>query len=226
MNHRSPATRLSLTLATALVCRVAAAEPAPAKAPPSPRPWIEQQVEAGRALAERRVTPGSKEEEAWRRESKALIDEVLDWQELTQQSLGTQWKKLSAAEQKEFAALLREMIEASYQSKLRLAARGDAKKPERVQLDWSPEKLDGDRASISAKVKADKKTAHLGFELRHDGARWRVYDVAIDEVSTVKTYRSQFRKLLDQKGYAGLVERIKAKIADIRAGRAEIAGGP
>ena len=152
-----------------------------------------------------------------------MIDEVLDWNELTQQSLGSNWKKLTPAQQKEFAALLREMIEASYQSKIRLASRGDVKKPKAVKIDWLEEKVEGQKASLSAKVKADKNNAVLGFELLWNGAEWRVWDLAIDEVSTVRTYRSQFRKLIDEQGFQALLDRMKSKIGDIREGRAELA---
>jgi ABC-type transporter MlaC component len=189
---------------------------------PSPRPWLEKQVELGRKLAERRVPVGSPEEERWRADAKALIDDILDWPELTRQSLGSRFDKLSAPEQAEFAGLLRELVEASYQSKLRLAPREPSAKPAKLAIEWRPEKLEGDAASLAARVQADKRVAVLGFDLRFDAGRWRVVDVAIDEVSTVKTYRSQFRKLVDQKGHAGLIERMKAKLADLRAGRGDL----
>jgi phospholipid transport system substrate-binding protein len=197
----------------------AAGDPSPR---PSPRPWIEAKVEAGRKLAERKVPPGGPEEERWRGEAKTLIDDILDWPELTRQSLGSRYDKLSAPEQAEFSGLLRELIEASYQSKLRLAARGEAKAPGKVSIEWQPEKLQGDSASIAARVKADRRVALLGFELRWTAGAWRVHDVSIDDVSTVRTYRSQFRKIADQKGHAGLVERMRTKLADIRAGRGDL----
>ncbi len=197
-----------------------AALPASA-APTSPRPWLEAKVEQGRKLATQKIEAGSPQEKTWNDDATRLIHELLDWNELTQRSLGTQWKKLSPEEQKSFSALLQEMIEASYQSKLRMATRGQVKKPNQVQVQWTDEKIEGDTAKASAKVKSDKRKVALDFSLKWDGNKWRVFDLSIDEVGTVATYRSQFRKIIEKEGVGGLMDRMRAKIADIREGRAE-----
>ena len=40
---------------------------------------------------------------------------------------------------------------------------------------------------------------------------WRVYDVITDEVSLVETYRGQFRKLIADQGFDGLLKTLKTK---------------
>jgi phospholipid transport system substrate-binding protein len=44
---------------------------------------------------------------------------------------------------------------------------------------------------------------------------WRIYDVVTDEVSLVETYQSQFRKLLADKGFDGLLSTLKSKRAQL-----------
>ncbi|MCK6551120.1 ABC transporter substrate-binding protein [Myxococcota bacterium] len=213
----------SRPLTLALLVGLAAPSIARADAPPSPKPWLKEVIDKGHALAKRKPEAGSQAEVEWRVAAKALIDDVLGWQELTEQALGTQWKKLKPAEQQDFAKLLREMIEASYQSKMKLIARGDVKKPEQITIEWLEEKIDGNDAAISARVKADKSVAVLTFKQKWNGARWWVYDVAIDEVSTVRTYRTQFNKIITKQGFPALVDLMKSKIEEIRAGRADLA---
>jgi phospholipid transport system substrate-binding protein len=46
--------------------------------------------------------------------------------------------------------------------------------------------------------------------LRRDGA-WVAYDVVIDDVSIVKTYRSQFNKVIQSQSYEALVKKMRLK---------------
>ena len=189
----------------------------------APKPWLRSLVDKARKLADRRVAPGSNAEAKWKTDIKAVIDDILDWDELTKRSLGRHWKARSEAEKTEFSRLLREMIEASYQSKLRLAARDDSKKPKKVEIEWLEEKVNGRRASAAARLKADRTVAVLEFKLRWAANRWRVYDVAIDDVSTVRTYRSQFGKIIGKEGFGELLKRVRRKTEEIRKGLGEIA---
>jgi phospholipid transport system substrate-binding protein len=191
-------------------------------APASPRPWLESTVERARKLATTEIKAGSKAETKWREDIKATVDDILDWPELTERALGRHWAARSPEEQTKFAALLREMIEASYQSKLRLAGGKDAKKAPEVVIEWQDEKIEGERATASARVKSGKTTATLGFDLLWRDGRWRVYDVAIDDVSTVRTYRSQFGKIIAKDGFPALVERLTTKTKEIREGKADL----
>ncbi|MBK8012331.1 MAG: ABC transporter substrate-binding protein [Deltaproteobacteria bacterium] len=190
--------------------------------------WVKARFEAGKALAERKVEAGSPGEAKWHKDIKALFDETIDWETMTRDALGTQWRSRTPKEKAEFSTLLREMIEASYQSKLRLAARGELKKPLELSIDWLPSPVLGSESTddalvISADVRADRQKARLGFKVHRAKAGWRVIDVSIDDVSTVRTYRSQFRKLIAQEGFAGLLTRMRKKTEDIRSGRAELA---
>lgn len=195
-----------------------------AEAPPSPRPWLEAKVEQAKELATRKVEPGAKAEEKAQAEVRALINEMLDWDELTRRSLGSQWKKLDAKQQKEFSSLLREMIETSYESKLRVASRNrDKASKKKVSITWQDEELRKSKGKVTAKVKSGKTTAFLEFSLLYKNAQWKVYDLAIDDVRTVSTYRSQFRKLISQRGFDALLEQMRTKIKDIRAGRGDLA---
>jgi phospholipid transport system substrate-binding protein len=213
-------TRLAM-LALSLTLGPTASASALAEGPPSPKPWLKTVVDRGHALARRKVQSGTESESKWREEAKGLIDETLDWTEMTEQSLGREWKKLKPADQTEFSKLLREMIEASYQSKLRMVARGDVKKPEQVKIEWLDEKQEGHDASITARVKTEKNVGVLQFKLKWNDGHWRVWDVAIDEVSTVRTYRTQFAKIIGKDGLAALMERMRNKTTEIREGRAE-----
>ena len=207
-----------------LLTALSVAVPAAAGGPPdAPGPWLQATVDRAKKLAERKVKPDSPEEEKWKKDVKATVDEILDWDELTKRALGRAWEERKPAEREQFSKLLHEMVEASYESKLKLAARDQLKKPQEVVLTWEPEKVDGTQATARAKIKADKTSATLDFSLRWDGSKWRVWDVAIDDVSTVRTYRSQFSKIIAESGFPALVERMKNTVAEIKSGKGELA---
>ena len=210
---------MPLPLAAAMAVATLSADAA--ELPPSPKPWLKAKVEQAREMSSRKVKAGTPEAKKLRGEFKTLVDDMLDWETMTQRSLGRSWKDLSAKQKKDFSALLRKLIESSYQSKMRLAAKSDVERPKKVSIKWGEPKIKTKRASIEAKVKADKTKTILGFKTSWDGKRWRVYDVSIDDVSTVRTYRSQFRKLIEDKGFPELMRRMQAKLSDIEAGRAD-----
>lgn len=213
---------LSLLGVFALASATAAAAPAER---PSPREWLEQQVKAAHKLSTRKVEPDSTEEKTWQADAKALIDDTLDWPELTRRSLGSNWKKRSEQEQAAFTQVLRKLIETSYRSRLRHAVRTKPDRPtkEDVKVDWLEEEVKSKKASLVAKVDAGEEAVLLGFDLRWVDERWRVYDVAIDDLSTVRTYRSNFNKIIKKEGWDALMKRLQGKIADIEAGRAAFA---
>ena len=219
-------------LGTALLLLGATAQVAPAVAAPtvvttddrpSPRGWLEKRVRRGHKLATREVKPDTADERRWHADAKILIDDILDWNELTQRALGSNWRKRTQGEQRTFRRLLRRLIEASYRSRLRYAVRQDLQKPKDVKIDWLEEDVKRSKANLVAKVTAGTDSVLLGFQLRWARDRWRVYDVAIDDLSTVRTYRSNFNKIIKKEGWDGLIKRLEQKIKDIEAGRSDFA---
>jgi phospholipid transport system substrate-binding protein len=214
--------RISLAALPFILLASTAGASALAETPPSPKPRLKGVIDKAHGLAKQKVAEGTDAETKWRAEAKGLIDDTLDWPLLTESALGKQWKTLADNDKKEFAASLREMIEASYQSKLKLLIHGGVKKPEQVKIEWLDEKVENDEAAVTARVKTEKNVAVIEFKLKWAASRWRVYDVAIDEVSTVRTYRTQFGKIIAKDGFPALLARMRGKIEEIRAGKGEI----
>ena len=190
----------------------------------SPTPWLQNKVEEARRLAERDARAEADASSDLEAETETLIDEILAWDELTRRALGSEWKQRTAREQATFSRLFRKMIETSYRSKMRLAMKDDVKKPKKVKIVWLDETLKKNgQATVSAKVKADKTVVFLEFSLIRKNNAWRVYDLTIDDAGTVRTYRSMFKKMIHERGFDAVLERMRSKIRDIEAGRRELA---
>ncbi len=57
---------------------------------------------------------------------------------------------------------------------------------------------------------ATKRTsASVYYSMIVKGGAWRVYDIIVDDVSQLATYKRSFRKILAKEGWKGLVARMK-----------------
>jgi len=55
----------------------------------------------------------------------------------------------------------------------------------------------------------------LGYQLHNTGESWKVFDVAVDGVSLVKTYRASFSSIIKDSGLSGLIDSLSAKNKEI-----------
>ncbi len=79
-------------------------------------------------------------------------------------------------------------------------------------MQYVGERIDGDYAVVRAQIVTQKGT-QVPVEarvLRH-GERWQMYDVLIENVSLVASYRSQFDRVIRTSSYEELVRRLKSR---------------
>lgn len=136
---------------------------------------------------------------------KRLILGWFDIREMAQRSLAGNWAKRSEQEQKEFIDLFGDLFVESY---TRLVV--DHLSDQRVV--YLSEAVDGRTAKVKTKFlsKRDEPTFVDFALLRRDGA-WTAYDVVIDDVSIVGTYRTQFSKIIRNQSYEALVKKMRLK---------------
>jgi phospholipid transport system substrate-binding protein len=74
------------------------------------------------------------------------------------------------------------------------------------------ERVDGDEASVRSQV-VTAKGSQIPVEYRLHRANdvWSAYDVLIENVSLVGTYRSQFDRIIKAESFADLLRRLREK---------------
>lgn len=123
-----------------------------------------------------------------------------------QQVLGKHWRTATPEQRKRF-------IDAFYQSLLKTY--GDA------LLDFTGDRMrvlpfQGDPAQPRASVRTEIKRSNgasvaVAYSLRKDGAGvWKVWDVVIEGISYVKSFREDFGLEIDQKGLEALLKRLES----------------
>jgi phospholipid transport system substrate-binding protein len=151
--------------------------------------------------------PGKAEER--RAKIRAIANEVFDWQEIGKRALARHWQARSPQEREEFSKLFADLLERSYVGKI------EAYSGEKIL--YGEETVDGDQATVRSKLITKSGTQiPIDYRMQKVGDRWRVYDVLIENVSLVGNYRSQFNRIIQQSGYADLVQRLKTKQEELQ----------
>ena len=171
--------------------------------------------EAGPDRAER-VEPRVPSEARPRAEIRKIAVELFDFDEMARRTLSRHWPGRTRAEQAEFVTLFTDLLERSYVGRIE-GYTGE-------KIAYVGETVDGGYAVVRSRIVPQRGRAETALDYRlhrHDG-RWKVYDVLIDGVSFVSTYRSQFNRVISSASYGALVEalrkgRIPIKTADRRS---------
>lgn len=141
---------------------------------------------------------------------KKAIGAVFDYGEMAQRSMARHWRERSAAEKKEFVTLFETLLENSYANKI------ESYNQERIV--YLQERIEGEYAEVRSKVITPKRDEFsLDYRLMNKGGRWMAYDVVIEGVSLVSNYRTQFNRIITEKGYGELVRKLREKSEEIKA---------
>lgn len=147
------------------------------------------------------------------------VDGFVDFAELAKRALGKDWDKLNKKQQDDFVATMKGLLRASYAQKA--IGQGTA------DVQYGKETIAANEATVPTTlvVKKDKFPVDYKLYRADEKSPWKIYDVVTDEVSLVETYRGQFRKLIADKGYDGLLSTLKAKKEQLEKQSAQPVGG-
>jgi len=147
---------------------------------------------------------GPEKAEEKKKSIRAVVDEVIDWEEMSRRSLGIHWQKRTDEEKREFVRLFSLLIEKTYRDKAEDYA-GE-------KVNYVGEKIDGDYAEVESRILTSKNTEiPVNYKMTKKQGKWWVYDIVIEGVSFVNNYRTQFNSILSSSSYPGLVKQLKAK---------------
>jgi len=133
-----------------------------------------------------------------------------DFAEMAKRSLGAQWQRRSAEEQREFVKLFTALMENGYMSNL------EGYDGEKVII--AGEKQDKEFAEVDTKVVTKKgEEIAINYKLRQAGGDWKIYDVVIENISLVNNYRSQFNRVIARSSFDELMRKMKEKQFDTAA---------
>lgn len=137
------------------------------------------------------------------------IQRAFDDTAMAQSVLSTNWRQASKEQQDEFKQLLSQTIESTYIGRIRAYTN--------ETVEYRSEEINDKRATVSTVIKAQGGDIPLVYKLRQRNDGWFVYDVEIENVSMVSTYRETYRSVVRRSGMDGLLQQMRDKIAELEA---------
>jgi phospholipid transport system substrate-binding protein len=148
--------------------------------------------------------PGTEASEKRRTEIRKAADALFDFPDMSRRALGLHWKDRTPAEREEFTRLFTDLIAKTYIGKIDKYA-GES-------IAYVGERVDGDQASVRSNVITPKGSQiPVEYRLHRANDSWSAYDVLIENVSLVGTYRSQFDRIIKAESFANLLRRLREK---------------
>ena len=133
-----------------------------------------------------------------------VVYSKFDFAEMAKRSLGAQWQRLNADQQREFVTLFTELMENSYMSNL------EGYNGEKVVV--AGEKQDKEFAEVDTKIVTKKgEPIAVNYKLMQANGNWKIYDVVIENISLVNNYRSQFNRVITRSSFDDLMQKMKDK---------------
>jgi phospholipid transport system substrate-binding protein len=138
-----------------------------------------------------------------RAEVRRIAAELFDFEEISRRALSRFWAARTPEERTEFIGLFTDLLERTYLGRIEGYA------GERIV--YTGEQVDGGYATVRSRVVTSRRSSDtpLDYRLHLREGRWKVFDVLIDHVSFVSTYRSEFTRILQREPYAELVDRLR-----------------
>lgn len=137
-----------------------------------------------------------------------LLGEFLDYERLAELSLDEEWEKRSQKELDKFVGLLRALVERQYQRNMESTLQ--------YKVKWvGSEPIDGGvkvKSSARSVKKKRQPPITIDYSMSPNDDQWKVFDILTDEVSLVKNYKRQFRRVIRDEGWKGLIDRMEKKL--------------
>jgi phospholipid transport system substrate-binding protein len=159
-------------------------------------------------LLKQKPAAGSKEEKDLAAKVTSSVRDFLDIDELGKRAMADQWAKLTEAQRQEFLSTLRALIEDNYIRGLRANLQ--------YTIDYTGETADKDgnivvTTTINTKRKNRAFKINVDYVVKKQGDKHKAWDVKTDGVGLVENYKTQFNKIVEKEGFAGLIARMKKK---------------
>jgi len=152
---------------------------------------------------DKQLAAGDKQKAVKLAEEKVLP--YIDFEEATRLAVGRAWAKATPEQKKKLVAEFRNMLVRTYSNAI-----GEYQ-GQNLKVLPSRGKQDPQDTTVRTQfVRPGAPPLPIDFQMRNDGG-WKVYDIAVEGVSLVLTYRSEFDAVMKQEGIDGLIKRLAQK---------------
>ncbi len=167
----------------------------------------EDAVRARNEAAQRAVdAAGDSISDEAREALKDVINRLIDFRELSRRALRRHWAARTPEEQDQFVAVFRDLIRNSSVQKLEIY--------QADSITYQPAETDGDRSRVVTIAYKGRSDVEIVYLMHKVADAWMVYDVVIDDSSTLRTYQDSFQREINSTSYEAMYDRMVHKLAE------------
>jgi phospholipid transport system substrate-binding protein len=134
-----------------------------------------------------------------------LVSAAVDLDRIARLALGRYWRSAAEPERREFAALFKAALLASY------SRRFDAYADRRLAVGAAVPASGGD-VMVESRLDGGERPLRLDWRLTPTADGWRIVDIVVEGVSLLVTYRNEFAAVIERGG-----GRVSALLAELRS---------
>lgn len=193
--------------AIALAAAVSFALPAAFAAPKPP----DEVVRETTARLQNEISAREKEFRADKRKLYAFVNQTIvpqfDSRYIAQLILARHWKTASDDQRQRFEAAFKSMLVNSYADAL-------VEYNSSVKAEWLPLRMAPDAKDVTVQSKlvreGGKPPVPIGFAMRLKDGEWKVYDIIIENLSLITSFRSQINAEIKRSSLDALIQKLEA----------------
>lgn len=138
-----------------------------------------------------------------------IVAARFDYREMAQRTLATNWKTTSPEDQAHFIDLYSRLLQSTYMAHIENYTN--------QKVEYRNERIRSSQAIVETVIIDGNKEIPISYKLRVDanGASWQVYDVVIEGVSLISTYRGEYAGIVKNNGISGLLNQLEEKIRSL-----------
>lgn len=131
-----------------------------------------------------------------------IVSSSFDFNEMAKDVLGGTYNQLSSGQRNEFIDTFRYLFQDSY---TRMVL--NYLKQENIQ--YGQARQEGGKAKVDTVIKRPNESIPVTYLMHTASGGWILYDVNVDGVSILETYRSQFANVIRTKSFNYLIDKMK-----------------
>jgi phospholipid transport system substrate-binding protein len=134
----------------------------------------------------------------------ALINNIFDFSLIGKKTIPQLvWDKADSTTRNSFVTEFRRMVESSSVKKLEMY--------QSDSINYEVIESAADNATVSATMWYKGQQTRLHYKMINSNSQWKVWDLQIEDLSTVRSYRDQFKAILENKTLPELTEMLRKK---------------
>jgi len=130
----------------------------------------------------------------------------VDFEEATRLAVGRAWAQATPEQKKKLVSEFRNMLVRTYSNALQPY--------EGQQMKVMPVRMKPGDSEVTVQnqfIRSGAQPVKIDYSMRKTDKGWKIYDIVVEGVSLVLTYRSEFDAVVKQEGVDGLIKRLAQK---------------